>query len=138
MDQPAEDNRKQGYYNSEDKPRGSTDRLPSLTPPGEAQEQDIVFASNGFAVEELSPLPTAPTAEERPISGKKAKTPSALAPTVDAIQVSPTPQKSTTRRNFASRTRKLSLGPSNFMLAVLWTIATVSVGWAIYFYLTQP
>lgn len=138
MDQPEGENRNKHSYDSNDKPQGSTAKLPSLDFPELPEENDLVFASNGLNTIERSPVPTGPTSQEKPVSGNRPqKTPSALAPTVDAFQLTPPPKKLPPRK-YNSQTRKLSLGPSNLMLAILWTIAVISVGWAAYFYLTQP
>ena len=139
MDHPEGEKRDKHYYDSGNKPQGSTDKLPSVESPLDVDSEDIIFATNDFNVIESSPVHTGPTSNERPPSGPRAeRTPSALAPTVDAFQLTPPPSKKTSSARYAGQTRKLSMGPSNLMLAVLWMIAAISVGWAAYFYLTQP
>ncbi len=142
------ENRSKNYYDSNNKPQGSTAKLPAVDlseppelPQASSDQSDLVLTStrdNDDDAIEASSAPTGTTLPNRSASGTKVNpTPSALAPTVDAFQLTPPPKKRPPGRKYASQTRKLSLGPSNLMLATLWTIAIISIGWAIYFYATQ-
>ncbi len=141
------ENRSKDYYDSNNKPQGSTAKLPAVDlpeppeiPRASSDQSDLVFTSthDNDAIEASSAL-TGTTPPEGSASRTNVNPPpNALAPTVDAFQLTPPPKKPPPGRKYASQTRKLSLGPSNLMLATLWTIAIISVGWAIYFYATQP
>jgi hypothetical protein len=88
---------------------------------------------------EESKIPTASMRLGSEAAESSSQPPLAFAPTVEArkISIRPTSDKSIKLRKGGSTARRVEQGPSNLTLAVLWTVALVSIGLAIFFFATR-